>query len=224
MNHVQSGEISVDVEGHQLNGYLARPAQPGPGMLVLHAWWGLNTFFKQLCDRLAAEGFVAFAPDLMAGKVAATVAEAETLMRSRDEDTVGAAALRGLAFLRQQQPHPAAPIGVIGFSMGAAWALVLAAEQPDAVKSVTLFYGAYPGLDYTKMRAAVQGHFAQVDEWEPEEGVTQMENEMRSAGLQVELHRYPGAGHWFFESDRPDAYNPEVAAQAWERAIRFLKQ
>ena len=52
-------------------GFLAAPAaDKGPGVLVLHPWWGLNETVKALCSRLAGEGFVTFAPDLFHGKVA----------------------------------------------------------------------------------------------------------------------------------------------------------
>ena len=59
------------------NDYTASPpGGSGPGVLVLHAWWGLTPFFREYCDRLAAEGLVAFAPDLYAGATAHTTARA----------------------------------------------------------------------------------------------------------------------------------------------------
>src|SRR5512138_1288351 len=74
-------DVTFVVNGQSTAGYLALPEQVNaPGVLVLHAWWGLNPVFKKLCDRLAAEGFVAFAPDLNSGKVATTVDEAKQLM------------------------------------------------------------------------------------------------------------------------------------------------
>ena len=74
-------DITFDVEGKPANGYLASPDQSGaPGVIVLHAWWGLNEFFRNLCDRLANEGFVAFAPDLNEGRVAKTVDDAKQIM------------------------------------------------------------------------------------------------------------------------------------------------
>lgn len=60
--------------------YLVRPScGSGPGVLVLHSWWGLNEFFRRFCDRLADEGFVALAPDLHEGKTATTISEAQQL-------------------------------------------------------------------------------------------------------------------------------------------------
>ena len=74
-------DIKFHVNSQPSAAYLAVPLQPdAPGVIVLHAWWGLNPFFKGLCDQLASEGFVAFAPDLNNGKVARTVDEAEKLL------------------------------------------------------------------------------------------------------------------------------------------------
>lgn len=203
-------------------GYEAVPASgSGPGVLVLHAWWGLNDFFKGFCDRLAAEGFVVVAPDLWGGTVATTVEEAERLIGHESESmfqTV-ADALDHLA------AHPAVrseALGVVGFSMGAAWALTLASAREQLAAAV-IFYGTYI-VDFTTARAAFQGHFAPGDPWEPDEGVAQLEAAMGEAGREVQLHRYPGTGHWFFEADRPDAYDAAAAELAWERTVSFLRE
>ena len=70
-------------------------------MLVLHAWWGLTPFFKSLCDRLAAEGFVALAPDLYDGEIAATVEEAEALLASTDPNELAHLTRSSLNHLRR---------------------------------------------------------------------------------------------------------------------------
>jgi carboxymethylenebutenolidase len=85
-----------DVNGETMEGYLALPERGhGPGVLVLHAWWGLTPFFKDVCEWLAAEGFVAFAPDRYGGPTAATIEEAEALQRQR-EDQVRTGSLGGV--------------------------------------------------------------------------------------------------------------------------------
>jgi carboxymethylenebutenolidase len=78
-------------------------------------------------------------------------------------------------------------------------------------------------VDFTKVRAAILGHFAETDEWEPMDGVRAMEKDMKAAGLDVTLHVYPGVAHWFMEEDRPE-YDPAAAALAWERTLAFLKK
>src|SRR5258705_5221910 len=86
-------------------GYLAFPEQRyGPGVIVLHAWWGLTLFVQELGDRLARAGFVAFAPDLYQGRTAATIDEAQALLDQRDSEAMQAIAAGALAYLRA---HPA---------------------------------------------------------------------------------------------------------------------
>lgn len=203
-------------------GYEALPAGgQGPGVLLLHAWWGLNDYFKEVCDRLAGEGFVVVAPDLWGGVVATTVDEAQGLLDQSDGAALFQAASDALAHL---VAHPAVggrPVGAIGFSMGAAWAIYLTGVRP-ALRAVTIFYGNGEG-DLAAARAAFQGHFAADDPWEPAEGVAQLHDALVAAGREVTFHTYPGTGHWFVEANRPDAYNAEAAALAWERTFAFLK-
>lgn len=206
-------------------GYEAVPANgSGPGVLVLHAWWGLNDFFRGFCDRLAAEGFVVVAPDLWGGTVAHTIAEAESLIAT-EESASGAFYQTVTAAADYLAAHPAVrgeARGVVGFSMGAYWSLRLASARPD-LNAVVLFYGA-GDLEFGANRAAFLGHFADPDPWEPEENVRGLEEAIGAAGYEVQFHRYGGVGHWFFEADRPDAYNPAAATLAWERSVAFLRE
>lgn len=215
----QKTEIKLDVNGKSANAYLASPANGGPGVLVLHAWWGLKPFFKELCDHLAEQGFTALAPDLYQGRIAHTIDEAKALLEQRDSEFMG-------EVVKAAKNHLSAlcagkPIGAIGFSMGAAWSLVVAANELD-VAAVVLFYGV-EGAEFGKIKAKVLGHYAEADEWEPLDGVQWMEQEMKKAGVDVTLYFYPKAGHWFVESDRPE-YDSAAAQLAWERTFKFLKE
>lgn len=215
--------VTFDADGRVGSGYLAvPPSGGGPGVLVLHAWWGLNPFFKDFCDRLAEAGFVAFAPDLYDGKVGAAIEEAQALIDARDDAAMTAFARGGLAFLRAHSATRGAAAGAIGFSMGAGWAVMLAAEQSDAVAAVTLFYGCADG-DFASARAAFLCHFAESDSWEPLEYVRQMEAALRAAGRDVTVHIYPNVAHWFAETGRPE-YNEKAAKLAWQRTLDFLRQ
>lgn len=216
-------EITFDVNGQSTAGYLAVPAQPNaPGVIVLHAWWGLNPFFKKLCDRLAAEGFAAFAPDLNNGKIAKTIAEAKQLMTERDLERQQAIVVAASDFLRSRPAVRQEALSVIGFSMGAAWSLVLASERPEDIGKVILFYGSYYGMDFTKVRANILGHYAETDEYEPVDERRAMEADMRTVGLKPAFHIYPNTKHWFFEEDRPE-YDAEAAKLAWTRTLEFLR-
>ena len=215
-------DITFDVEGRPTNGYLALPAQSNaPGVIVLHAWWGLNQIFKSLCDRLAAEGFAAFAPDLNEGRVAKTIDEAKEIMSELAFEKKQAVANAAVDFLRARPEVRDEPFALIGFSMGAAWSLGLASERPDDFQKAVLFYGAGEG-DFTKIKAEILGHFSDTDEWEDIDYVRSMENELRNAGVKTTFHIYPQMPHWFFENDRPE-FNAQAAELAWTRTLDFLR-
>jgi carboxymethylenebutenolidase len=212
--------------GEANRAYLAVPdSGSGPGVLVLHAWWGLTPVFTDVCVRLAAAGFVALAPSLYAGDATATtIAEAETLRDTHDEaaeaEPVAQAAVEQLLGLPEVI---GTQIGVIGFSLGAYWALHLSQVRPDDVSAVVVFYGTDDG-DYRKALAAYLGHFAEHDDFEPLEAVRALEGRMSAAGRDVTFHVYPGTGHWFFEPNQPEAYDAPAAELAWERTLAFLNE
>ena len=214
----------------QPDGYLAMPcAGKGPGVLVLHAWWGLNDTIKAFCKRLAVAGFVVFAPDLYHGKVADTIPDAEALGKALDANHLQAEAeiAEATMFLNervgQAGPKGRPGLAVIGFSLGAYYALNLAAADPEHIRAVVLFYGTGDG-DFSNSQAAYLGHFAEYDEFEPQSNVDDLENSLRSAGRPVTFYRYSGTGHWFFEPDRSQAYNQAAASLAWDRTLAFLKR
>lgn len=214
----------------QPQGFLALPlAGKGPGVLVLHAWWGLNDTIKAFCTRLANEGFIVFAPDLYHGEIANTIAGAEALGSALDRNHLQAKAEIAAAttFLNEHAGQTAANgrpgVAVIGFSLGAYYALHLAAADPAQIHSVVLFYGT--GDDsFDNARADFLGHFAEDDEFEPQANVDQLAASLREAGREVIFYRYPGTGHWFFEPDRVDAFNPAAADLAWARTLAFLQR
>jgi carboxymethylenebutenolidase len=209
----------------QPDGYLALPSSgKGSAVLVLHAWWGLNDTMKAFCTRLAHSGFVAFAPDLYHGEVADTIAGAEALSntlfteyheRAR-ADVAGAA-----AFLSERAEPTDQGLAVIGFSLGAYYALDLSVTAPETVRSVVLFYGTGPA-DFSQSKAAYLGHFAENDEFEPPANVNGLEEALKQAGRPVTFYRYSGTGHWFFEPDRSRSYHPAAASLAWDRTLAFL--
>jgi carboxymethylenebutenolidase len=217
----------VDGESNGSRAYLAVPdSGNGPGVLVLHAWWGLTTDFTDICDRLAANGFVALAPSLYAnGATADSIAEAEALVSAhdRDPDEAKTIALAAVDRLLGLSSVSRARIGVIGFSMGAYWALHLSQIRPDDIAAVVTVYGIDDG-DYSTARAAYLGHFAENDDYEPAAAARALEATIRAAGREVTFHFYPGTGHWFVEPSRPDAYDPAAAELVWQRTVAFFAE
>ena len=209
----------------QPDGYLAIPSTgKGNPVLVLHAWWGLNETIKAFCTRLAAAGFVVFAPDLYQGKVADTIPEAERLVNllNANHRQAESQIAEAVKFLNERAGQPAGSMAVIGFSLGAYYALDLAVAYPDHIRSVVIFYGT-GGDDFSNSKAAYLCHFAEHDEFEPQANVDGLVESLQRAQRPVTLHQYPGTGHWFFEPDRTEAYNEAAANLAWERTLAFLK-
>ena len=202
-------------------GYVAATPGGGAGVLVLHAWWGLSDGIRRFCDGLAEEGFVALAPDLCDGRTARTVEEAQALAGELDAEAAIERAAEGLDRLRAH-PEVRAPLGVVGFSMGVWFALDLSAKYAD-VGAVVIYYGTGSGIDHSRQRAPVLGHFAQHDEWEAAEEVSSLEDDLRHAGRPVRFEVYPRVGHWFAEADRPEAYDSAAASLALRRTAAFLR-
>jgi carboxymethylenebutenolidase len=221
-----SQEFTYYDDNQTAGGYLARPERgEGPGVLVLHAWWGLNDTMRAVCTRLAEAGFVAFAPDLYHGKVADTIADAETLGKALDTNYLQAKAeiADATRFLGERAGQADRGLAVIGFSLGAYYALDLAAAAPEHIRSVVIFYGSGGG-DFSTSRAAYLGHFAENDPYEPQSNVDDLEETLRRAGRPVTFYSYSGTGHWFFEPDRSEAYNQAAASLAWDRTLAFLNR
>lgn len=201
-----------------MSDYLAKPkSMRRGGILVLHAWWGLNDVFKDFCNRLADEGYLVLAPDLYNGAIAKTIPEAEKLRTKLKRDTTSKQILEALKQLRSETGQP---VGLIGFSLGAYWGLWLIEEKPKDIAATVLFYGARGG-EYAKTKSAFIGHFAETDQYVSDSGRKKLEKTLKAAGREVAFHVYPDTGHWFFENDRPE-YNPQAAELAWQRTVEFL--
>jgi carboxymethylenebutenolidase len=213
--------VSVQSQGQR---YVALPESgAGPGVLVLHAWWGLTPFFRKFCDSLAGAGFSVLAPDLYHGATASTIAEAEKLRGTLKRDAATQEIAQAAEQLHASSGAGHAGIGVVGFSLGGHWALWLAQQPSIPVAATVVFYGSRGG-EYAGSTSAFQFHLAETDPYVSASGVRGMQKSLKAAGCEAEFHTYPGSGHWFFERDRPDAYRPDAAEQAWKRMLAFLRR
>jgi carboxymethylenebutenolidase len=189
------------------------------GIVVFHAWWGLNDDIVAYADRLAATRFAVVAPDLFSGQVASTTEQADRLSGTIDEAAVDAIALAAVDRLADRL-GPTAKLAAVGFSFGGAWSMWSPAERKRLTASV-VYYGSIAGPSLVRSSVPVLGHFAEMDPYEPEEAIAAFEGTLRSAGRDVVIHRYPGTGHWFAEPSR-DAYRADAADLAFERTVAFL--
>jgi carboxymethylenebutenolidase len=215
----RGGVENVTVGGESVRLYASRVVDAAAGVVLFHPWWGLHDDVIAYADRLADAGFPVVAPDLVRGRIATTVEEAEQLASGVDEAHADAVAL---AAVEQLSAGGAARIGAVGFSMGVPWALWCATQRPAVACSV-VYYGTLQGASLTRAAVPVLGHFAEADPYEPDQAVQAFERALRDAGRRVVIHRYPGTGHWFAEPSR-DAWRPEAAGRAFERTVAFLRE
>ncbi|MBE0688907.1 MAG: dienelactone hydrolase family protein [Anaerolineae bacterium] len=141
-------------DGRTISAYLAVPeGGSGPGVVVLHAWWGLTQPFRQVCDRLAEAGFVALAPDLYHGKTTATVEEAQALSEALDQDMARwRGDIAGAVQILRQHGAASGKVALVGFSLGGAYALDMSVNLAEDIAAVVTFYDAYPDLDYSSAK------------------------------------------------------------------------
>ena len=136
--------VEFKSNGSVASGYLVTPPiGSGPGVLVIQEWWGLDSGIKEMTDRLGAAGFVALAPDLYHGELAAhdEMDKAGHLMQSLPPDRAARDMSSAVDYLAAHNAVTSKGIGVVGFCMGGLLAFIIAANRGDQVKAVVPFYG-----------------------------------------------------------------------------------
>ena len=203
------------------NAFLVNPrgGVRGPGVLLLHSWWGLTESVKDLAERVADLGYTVIAPDLLAGERPATAEEGEAALAALSPDELTGLVLSSAHTLRAVATDQTAPIAVIGLSMGGSMALWLAARLPESIKAVVTFYGTQ-SIDFDDATATFQGHFGGADPMIDEEDRVVTESFIRMGDNETEFHVYEGVGHWFFEEG--EHHDPAASELAWNRMAAFL--
>jgi carboxymethylenebutenolidase len=218
---------SFPSNGGTAHGYLAVPESgSGPGVIVIQEWWGLTDHIASIADRLAAEGFVALAPDLFGGKTTHDAEQATELLMSLPVEQATKDLRGAVDYLLGLDSVTSATVGAIGFCMGGGFVLLLAAQEGDRISAAVPFYGVGPGVpsSFEGVRAKVQGHYAKEDGMYPVDQAKAQEEQIRKeSGAAVEFFYYD-AGHAFHNDENLlGTYSPDDAKVAWERAVAFLK-
>jgi carboxymethylenebutenolidase len=196
----------------------------GPGVVVIQEWWGLVDHVRDVCDRLAREGFVALAPDLYRGEATSDPTAAERLMMNLDIPRASSDLSAAVAQLLGHDAVEGARLGCIGFCMGGQLALSAAASE-RRIGAVVDCYGIHPEvrLDFEGMQAAVLGIFAENDDFVPAAAVSALERQLAAAGVRATLKTYLGVDHAFLNDSRPDVYAAATAHEAWADVLAFLR-
>jgi carboxymethylenebutenolidase len=211
-------------DGGDAKGYLTNAARgDAPGLVVIQEWWGLSEQIKAICDRFALAGFDALAPDLFKGIVVPyhDTERAQKEMMSLNFIDATEQTVRGAV---QYLKRNGAKVGIAGFCMGGAVAVIGAAKIPELTAAVS-FYGIPPerAVKPAEVKIPLQGHFANHDDFVTPKAVNDFEEALEAAGKDVELFRYD-ANHAFVNEQRMAVHDRHAAELAWSRATAFLKK
>ncbi len=221
--------VEFPSDGSTGGGYLA-PAHEGAGLgvVVVQEWWGLVDHIVDVCDRFAAEGFTALAPDLYHGKTVPNREpdEAAKALLALDLERAARDLSGAVDYLQAHDAVRGHGIAVVGFGMGGGLALWLATLRPDAVRAAVPFYGIAPKRaepDWSALTAAVEGHYAEHDDIASPDAVAAFEARLTDLGKEVRIFSYPGTSQAFFNDSRTEVYDEDAARQGWVRTLEFLR-
>lgn len=220
---------SVEFAGNGANteGYLSIPAEgSGAGLIVIQEWWGLVPHIKDVCDRLAREGFVALAPDLYHGAEAKSPDEAGKLMMALNIEQAEKDLRGAVKFLLDHEAVTSEKVGTVGFCMGGVLSLFAACKNPEQVGACVVFYGVHPKVNppLDDLQAPVLGHYAERDTSAPPEKARELEALLNELGKENQIHIYADTDHAFFNDTRPEVYNEDAAQVAWQRTLEFFNK
>jgi len=218
---MQTETLSIETANGSTSAFIALPESPnGKAVILIHEWWGLNAHIKDIAGRYADEGFIAIAPDLYRGKVAADSAEASQMMGALAVedglDTITNAITT--AAVKFGIPH----FGITGYCMGGTFALRAACEL-EGISAAAPFYGDIPEEDVLK-NLTVPTIFVSGtrDAWINPEKVATLEDAVERFELPVTSVKYD-ADHAFFNDTRPEVYDATAAGDAWALVTGFFR-
>jgi carboxymethylenebutenolidase len=219
--------VTFPSNGRTAHGYLALPESGvGPGVVVIQEWWGLTSHIADVTNRLAAEGFVALAPDLYGGTTTHDADEAGKLMQELPVDRAATDLGGAVDFLLDHEAVVGRKVGAVGFCMGGGFVLVLAAQQGDKIGAAVPFYGVL-GEDYPSfenLSAPMLGHFGEQDQMATPDAVKALADRIESeAGRRPDFRFYPAGHASFNDEDHLGTYDPDQARIAWNETLNFLR-
>lgn len=223
---LETARVTYGGEAGEVKAYSARLREKTrlPGVIVIHENRGLNAHIEDVARRLALEGFLTLAPDLLS-PLGGTPADADAA-REMIGKLDAAATLRSLqAAIPYLARHPQGngKVGAVGFCWGGGMVGALAVNAPDLGAGV-VYYGRQPKAeDVPRIKAPLLLHYAGLDT-RINEGVAAFEAALKQAGTTYTLHMYEGADHAFNNDTSTARYNAEAATLAWTRTVEFFRQ
>jgi carboxymethylenebutenolidase len=220
-------DVEFEANGGTASGYLAVPESGrGPGVVVLQEWWGVDAYIRGYCDRFAAEGFLALAPDLYHGETTDQPDEAQQKMMALSMDEAEKEMRGAVDYVAQHEGFEGDGVGAVGFCLGGGLAVWAGTANPR-VKAVGIYYYVMPHgkPDFSKLQAPVLGHFGTEDEFVSVDDAKALEQELKDAGGDARFEFYDGAGHAFAnDHNRLGTYDEGHDKAAWSKTVDFLKR
>jgi carboxymethylenebutenolidase len=229
--------VDIKVEGVNvpIRSFVVYPErrEKAPVVIVIHEIFGLTDWIRSVVDQLAADGFIAIAPDLLSGRASggggteAAVKAGEDvrqLVRGLKPDEV-TMRLNGVRAYGMKLPASNGKTATIGFCWGGMMSFHYATAQPELAAAV-VYYGTSPeaGEAYSKLRAPVIGLYGS-DDARVNETIPRAKENMQKQGKKYVAHIYDGAGHGFLrQQDGREGANLKATQQAWPATIKFLKE
>ncbi|GCE48957.1 carboxymethylenebutenolidase [Thermosporothrix hazakensis] len=200
--------------------------QQHPGIVLIQEWWGIEAHIIDLGQKLASEGFLVAVPDLYHGRVATEPDDATKmvmLVRQNLDRALGEIAAT-LDMVKQQPAITPKKPGIIGFCLGGLLTFLTAERYPDLGCAVPFYAGHYDPTpeEVARVRCPILAIYGKQDKGIPQSQIQKIEKLYHDAGKDLTVKVYD-AGHAFLNPSH-DAYNAQAAADAWPRAVQFLKQ
>ena len=212
----------------QPDGYLAvPPTGSGEPVLVLHAWWGLNDTIKAFCTGWPNPVSWPSPRTSIMARSQTPLPVRKPLRNALDANHLQAKAeiAEAALFLNERVGPADRGLAVIGFSLGAYYALRLCRRRSRTHPfRRPLLRDRGPAATSATQEQPTSVTLPRTMSLSRSPTSTSLEESLRSAGRPVTFYRYSGTGHWFFEPDRPQAYNQAAASLAWDRTLAFLRQ
>jgi len=221
-----SERVVYDSPKGKINGYLTRPKAKGkrPVVLVIHENRGLNPHLEDVARRFAAEGFLAYAVDLLSlvGGTPPSEDAARELHTRMNQDDAVAALVAAVSFLKQH-PESIGKVGAVGFCFGGLMVNRLAAASPALTAGVAYYGRQIPAAQVPRIEAALMLHYAEHDAG-VNAGIADYEAALKANKKNFTIYTYPGAQHSFNNDTGAARYNKAAADLAWGRTVAFLKE
>jgi len=218
--------VSFDSPKGKINGYLARPKAKGkrPVILVIHENRGLNPHFEDVARRFAAEGFLAYAVDLLSpvGGTPASEDAARDLHPKLNQGDAVVALTSAVTFLKGH-PESTGKVGAVGFCFGGLMVNRLAVASPELNAAVAYYGRQVPADQVPKINATLLLHYAEKDDG-VNAGIAAYEAALKANNKKFTIHTYPGTQHAFNNDLGAARYNKAAADLAWQRTVAFFKE